>query len=76
VFFSPFNDAIQTQGSYGLLHLRAGFQPRSRRWELAVYVRNSGNLAYINDASDAPTPAFAGHPGPPRQWGTQFTFHP
>jgi len=76
VFFSPFNDAIQVQGPYALLHLRAGFQPRSRRWELAAYVRNTGNLAYINDATDAPIPAFAGHPGPPRQWGTQFTFHP
>ena len=42
VFFTPVNDAIETQRAYGLLHLRAGFEPRSRRWEIAVYVRNAG----------------------------------
>ena len=42
VFFTPFNDAIESQEAYGLVHLRAGIEPRSRRWELAVYVRNAG----------------------------------
>ena len=42
VFFTPFNDAIESQEAYGLVHLRAGVEPRSRRWELAVYVRNAG----------------------------------
>ena len=40
VFFTPFNEPIDSQEAYGLVHLRAGFEPRSRRWELAVYVRN------------------------------------
>ena len=31
VFFTPFNDAVETQPSYALLHLRIGVQPRSRR---------------------------------------------
>ena len=30
VFFTPFNNAIETQPAYGLVHLRAGFEPRSR----------------------------------------------
>ena len=47
VFFTPVNDAIETQRAYGLVHLRAGFEPRSRRWEMAVYVRNVGNRGYI-----------------------------
>ena len=42
VFFTPVNDAIETQRAYGLVHLRAGFEPTSRRWEMAVYVRNAG----------------------------------
>ena len=43
VFFTPVNDAIETQRAYGLVHLRAGFEPKTRRWEIAVYVRNLGN---------------------------------
>ena len=43
VFFTPFNTPIETQRAYGLVHLRAGFEPRSHRWEVAVYARNVGN---------------------------------
>jgi hypothetical protein len=32
VFFTPVNDAIETQRAYALLHLRAGFEPQNRRW--------------------------------------------
>ena len=75
VFFTPFNTSIETQPAYGLVHLRAGFEPRSHRWEVAVYARNVGNEAYITGAL-APNvgfPASSGRPGEPRQWGTQFT---
>ena len=60
VFFTPFNDAIETQRAYGLVHLRAGFEPRSRRWEIAVYVRNLGNQEYITGhGTNVPLPASA-----------------
>ena len=75
VFFTPFNTPIETQAAYGLVHLRAGFEPRSHRWEVAVYARNVGNEAYITGAI-APNvgyPASSGRPGEQRQWGTQFT---
>ena len=75
VFFTPFNTSIETQPAYGLVHLRAGFEPRSHRWEVAVYARNVSNEAYITGAM-APNvgfPASSGRPGEPRQWGTQFT---
>ena len=54
VFFTPVNDAIETQRAYGLLHLRAGFEPQSRRWEMAVYVRNLGNQEYITGTANVP----------------------
>ena len=38
---------------------RAGFEPRSHRWELAVYARNVGNQAYITGASGARNSPFA-----------------
>ena len=73
VFFTPVNDVIETQGDYGLLHLRAGFEPKSRRWEIAVYVRNLGNQEYITGTANVPIPAITGRPGDPRYWGTQLT---
>jgi iron complex outermembrane receptor protein len=73
VFFTPVNDDIETQAAYGLVHLRAGFEPRSHRWEMAVYVRNLGNQGYIIGTANIPLPAFTGRPGEPRYWGAQFT---
>jgi iron complex outermembrane receptor protein len=65
VFFTPFNTSIETQPAYGRVHLRGGFEPRSRRWEIAVYARNVGNEPYITGAM-APNvgfPASSGRPG-------------
>jgi iron complex outermembrane receptor protein len=73
VFFTPVNDAIETQSAYGLLHLRAGFEPRSRRWQMAVYARNLGKQEHITGTANVPLPAFTGRPGEPRHWGAQLT---
>ena len=73
MFFTPLNNEIETQARYGLVRLRAGFKPRSRRWEIAVYVRNVGNTEYITGTNNVPIPAFTARPGEPRLWGTQFT---
>ena len=73
VFFSAFNDAIETQAAYWLVHLRAGFAPASRRWELALYSRNVGNREYITGTASFPVNSIGGRPGDPRHWGTQFT---
>jgi iron complex outermembrane receptor protein len=76
VFFTPFNDAIETQPGYGLVHLRAGFGPHHRRWEIAVYARNVGNTEYITGSGNGAPNAITGRPGEPRHWGTQFTIRP
>jgi iron complex outermembrane receptor protein len=73
VFFTPFNTAIETQAPYALVHLRAGFEPHHRRWELSVFVRNLANQGYLTSTSNIPRPAFTARPGEPRMWGTQFT---
>ncbi len=73
VFFTPFNTGIETQGPYALVHLRAGFEPRHRRWEVSVFVRNLANQEYLTSTANVPLPAFSGQPGEPRMWGTQFT---
>jgi iron complex outermembrane receptor protein len=73
VYFTPFNDAIQRQRSYGLLDLSADF--RARRWGISVgaYVRNLTNEDYITGTFSSPPPAIGGRPGDPRQAGIQLT---
>jgi iron complex outermembrane recepter protein len=74
VFFTPFNDAVQSQPSYALVHARAAFVPRNRRWEASVYVRNLGQQEYVTGTWTASgSIAISGRPGEPRHWGTQFT---
>jgi iron complex outermembrane receptor protein len=73
VYFTPFNDAIQRQRSYGLLDLSADF--RARRWGISVgaYVRNLTNEDYITGTFSSPPPAIGGRPGDSRQAGVQLT---
>ena len=68
VFFSAFNDAIETQGGYALLQMRAGFQPPNRRWELAIYARNLANREYITGTATFLVNSIGGRPGDPRHW--------
>jgi iron complex outermembrane receptor protein len=74
VFYSAFNDLVESQGTYGLVHLRAAFEPSGKRWELAFYARNLGGQPYVTGMnSGAAFPGYNGRPGEPRHWGTQFT---
>lgn len=60
--------------SYALVHGRTTFVPRSRRWDVSVYVRNLGRQEYVTATWDATADlAVSGRPGEPRHWGTQFT---
>ncbi len=74
VFYSAFNDAVESQGVFGLVNLRAAFEPSGKRWELAFYARNLGDQPYVTGMnSGAAFPGYNGRPGEPRHWGTQFT---
>jgi hypothetical protein len=74
VFFSPANTPVQSQPAYALVHARTAFIPRSRRWEVAFYVRNLGRQQYVTATWEASGDvAISGRPGEPRHWGTQFT---
>ena len=48
---TAFNDTVESQGVFGLLHLRAAFEPSDQRWELAFYARNLGEPAVRNGES-------------------------
>jgi len=72
VFYTPFNDTIQRQPSYGLLGARGEFGPSNRRWAVNVYARNVTNTAYITAAFGASPVAFGGRPGPSRETGIQL----
>ena len=73
VYYTPFNDALQRQPSYGLLGARAEYGPGNRRWAVNAYGRNLTGTGFITATfATAPT-AFGGRPGPPRQFGVQVT---
>jgi iron complex outermembrane receptor protein len=73
VYYTPFNDSIQRQEPYGLLGARVEYGPRNRRWTFAVYGRNVTNTDYLTGTFGTPPTAFAGRPGPSRQYAAELT---
>jgi iron complex outermembrane receptor protein len=72
-FFTPFNDQIQRQSPYGLLDASVELRPRRGAWGIGAYGRNLTNETYITATFGTPPTAFGGRPGPPRQFGLQFS---
>ena len=72
VFYTPFNDSIQKQSPYGLLGARVEYGPGHRRWALAAYARNLTNTDYVTATFGTPPTAFAGFPGPSRQFAVEL----
>ena len=73
VFYTPFNDSIQKQSPYGLLGARIEFGPGHRRWTVGAYARNLTNTNYVTATFGTPPNAYAGRPGPSRQFAAEFT---
>jgi iron complex outermembrane receptor protein len=73
VFYTPFNDSIQRQSPYGLLGARAEYGPGNRRWSVGAYVRNLTNTDYVAATFGTSPAAFAGRPGPSRQFAVDFS---
>ena len=73
VFYTPFNDSIQRQNPYGLLGARVEYGPGHRRWTVGAYARNLTNTNYVTGTFGTPPNAYAGRPGPSRQFAVDFT---
>lgn len=73
VFFTPANDAVETQGAYGLLHARIAYHFRHRHVSVAAYVRNLTRQPFITGTLNTAPAAITGHPGEPRRWGSELT---
>jgi iron complex outermembrane receptor protein len=72
VFYTPFNDTIQTQSSYALVGARGEYGPGDGRWAVNAYARNLTNAGYIMAAFATSPVAYGGRPGTPRQAGIQL----
>jgi iron complex outermembrane recepter protein len=72
VFFTPFNDSIQRQSPYGLLGTWVEYGAGNRRWTVAAYARNLTNTDYVTGTFGTPPNAYAGRPGPSRQFAVEF----
>jgi iron complex outermembrane receptor protein len=75
VYYSPENDAVQRQGSYGVVDANATLQLARRTWSIGLFGHNLLNTDYITGAFSGPLPAFGGQPGEPRQLGLQLDVH-
>ena len=73
VYYTPFNDSIQQQGSYGLLGSRVEYGPSHRGWAVGAYARNLTDTGYITATFGTAPTAFGGRPGPSRQFAVEFT---
>jgi len=73
VFYTPFNDNIQKQSPYGLLGARVEYGPSHRRWTAGAYARNLTNTNYVTATFGTPPNAYAGRPGPSRQFAVEFS---
>lgn len=81
VFFKPSNDPRYAGSSTTLINGRIAWQPRSQRWELALYGRNLTNERYASyiavgtDATGVSNPALPLTVyGEPRQYGVQLRY--
>jgi iron complex outermembrane receptor protein len=74
VYFTPFNERIARQGSYGLLDLTATFKPVSSNLSLRMFGRNLTDEAYFNGLfTSALTNNGRGSYGLPRTFGVDVT---
>ena len=63
------DDLISSVNGYGLVNLRAAAGPDDGRWEVAAWVRNATDKAYIIDATDLRDFGFV-----PRYFGERRTY--
>jgi iron complex outermembrane receptor protein len=76
VYFTPFNDEIQRQRPYGMLHLSAELTPAHKSWSVLAYARNVTGTDYITGSFSSPIPVIAGRPGDARRFGVELSVHP
>ncbi|HEY5755200.1 MAG TPA: TonB-dependent receptor [Steroidobacter sp.] len=74
IYFTPFNEAIARQSSYGLLDLTATFEPANSNLVLRVFGRNLTDEAYFNGLfTSAMSNNGRGSYGLPRTFGAELT---
>jgi iron complex outermembrane recepter protein len=74
IYFTPFNEPIARQGSYGLLDVTASFEPLSSNLLFRVFGRNLTDEAYFNGLfTSAISNNGRGSYGWPRTFGIELT---
>ena len=75
VFFSPFNNPLSGQSSYGLLNGRIEYVFADDRWKVALFGRNLADEDYFTSSVALPNQgAIYGAAGDPRTYGIQVSF--
>ncbi len=75
IFFTVFNIDAAAQDSYGVVNLRAQFEPADKPWRVSLYGRNLGDKTYFGNQILTGTvygAEFVGSLAPPRTWGLEL----
>jgi iron complex outermembrane receptor protein len=73
-YFDIYNDETASQGSFGVLNLRAGFQNQTGDWQASLYADNLFDKRYFSDKENIvlTTSSALGIVGVPRMWGVNI----
>lgn len=73
-FFTPDNNAIQTQASYGLVNASIGYTGGGGKWQLIAYGRNLTDTEFVTTTASFTGPV-SGRVGEPRTYGVRLVLN-
>ncbi len=76
-FFNFYNHDSMSQGSYGLLNLRASFEETEGRWEIGIFANNVFDKRYFSRGSTNPGTDYSSasfNVGAPRMYGVSLAY--
>jgi iron complex outermembrane receptor protein len=72
-FFTPENNLVETQASYGLVNANLTWTSSNRAWQVIAYGRNLGDEAYVTTTATF-TGVVSGRVGDPRTYGLRVVY--
>jgi iron complex outermembrane receptor protein len=73
MYFTPQNDALESQAAYGIGNLFIGYRASQKHWQANAFVKNASNTFYATSTATLVSPVGA-HVGDPRTYGLQFNW--
>lgn len=72
-FFTPENNLVETQASYGLVNANVTWSSPGKTWQVIAYGRNLGNESFVTTTATF-TGVVSGRVGDPRTYGLRLVY--